>query len=494
MGLAIGSFIIYAVATVVLNQPRDAQYDTERSSLAAAVSNVVYGAPIGTVFTGVLARLWDPSRPMQQTFEETARREVQTGSLLNATTDGNGVGYPVLASLALRVFGLHLSSLVFALITLMAISTVAFLSRYQDDRLLFVPLYFFSLTVMLFTPLATDTFFVSQIPVGGIRYLSLVGILPAMHILLEVTEPSKVHYRAAIKNSVLLGIQVLLLAISVIVRSSAGYLVVAVVVSFFVVIRTYASNDAALRNIIQKGVLGAVSSALLVALFVAWVPKGYKESGRATGLVWHRVLVSLGANPAWPFGGLPEIYRCYQFIPEGLVPGITDRNGHCVWVSYGLNHGLSAGAINDGIYSGRYETIMQKAFFNIARLYPVQVLETFVYYKPKRFLSTMRQLIDIDVARNSVTMIPLLVLQVVNLTLFVVCGTGGSSERRVRSLTRAIALFSIFALLPVIVVWSNPFTTADPLFYFFVILGLVLSAAIEAMHKFIGQPHPGVPM
>src|SRR5208282_6370659 len=48
IGLAIGSFIIYAAALLVLREYRYAQYGPEEFELAAAVSDLVYGAPIGT--------------------------------------------------------------------------------------------------------------------------------------------------------------------------------------------------------------------------------------------------------------------------------------------------------------------------------------------------------------------------------------------------------------------------------------------------------------
>jgi len=491
-GLAITSFVIYAVATLALDQPHRVQYDTERTSLAAAVSHVVYGAPLGTIYAGVLASLWDPSRTMQQTFEEVIRGDVQIGRLLDAAMDGNGIGYLTIASLAMRLFGLHLTSLNYAPISLLAVSTVVFLFRFRDGRFLFVPLNFLSLTIMLFTPLVTDPDLASQIPVGGIRYFSLVGILPAMHILLEISDSSKLRPVAVLRNCAFLGVQLLVLVISIVVRSSTGYLLGAIAVGCLVTVGTHVSNRTGLRNVIYKGTFTAVLAALFFALFVLWIPKEYKESGRAMGLVWHRVLISLGANPAWPFGELRNIYQCDRYVPEGLVPGIVDRNGHCVWASYGVRHGLSFDEINDGVYDGPYETAMKEAFFEIARLYPVQVLETFIYYKPMAFLSTMSQLVDIDIVGISLTSISLLVLQVLNFIAFAVCGTAVLSESRVAFLARPMVLLSVCALLPIIVAWSNPFTSADPLFYFFAGLGLALGVAIESIHRLIRRRRFGL--
>src|SRR5208282_3652912 len=107
---------------------------------------------------------------IQQTLEETARGGSETGPLLAANPDGEGIGYTVITTLAMRLFGLHLSSLTLVLMTIMGISTFVFLLRYQDDRVFVVLLYFLALTIMLFTPLVTNERFANAAPVGGIRY------------------------------------------------------------------------------------------------------------------------------------------------------------------------------------------------------------------------------------------------------------------------------------------------------------------------------------
>src|SRR5208282_4169581 len=272
--------------------------------------------------------------PMQQALEETARGRSETGPLLTANPDGNGIGYTLFATLAIRLFGVHLSSLTFAFLCLMGISTFAFLLRYQDDRVFFVLLYYFSLTIMLFTPLGTDIGAVNEIPVGGIRYFTLLGILPAMHIFWEIVGSARANSGARPGNYIPLAVQVLMLAVVILVRGSAGYLLGALVAAFFALLGARRRDPAGIRKVLGKGAFIAVLSAVLVASFYLWVPQGYKESGRITGLVWHRVLISLGLNPAWPFGDLSDEYascKHYAVSRQGLVPGIYDANGGCIW-------------------------------------------------------------------------------------------------------------------------------------------------------------------
>ncbi|HXQ68141.1 MAG TPA: hypothetical protein VN980_16335, partial [Alphaproteobacteria bacterium] len=108
LGLAVASFIIYAAAVMVLREHRYSQYLAEQFEVAAAVSNVVYGAPIGTIYSSLLGPfVYAPGR-IQQTLEETARGRTETGPLLAANPNGNGIGCTLFATLAMRLFGLHL--------------------------------------------------------------------------------------------------------------------------------------------------------------------------------------------------------------------------------------------------------------------------------------------------------------------------------------------------------------------------------------------------
>ena len=124
----------------------------------------------------------------------------------------------------------------------MGISTFVFLLRYQDGRAFFALLYFFSLTIMLFTPLVTDTDIATEVPVGGGRYFALLGILPAMHIFWEAVEPAKSDAKAKPGDFILLGVQVLVLAVVIIARISAGYLVGALLLAFFAILESIAAT------------------------------------------------------------------------------------------------------------------------------------------------------------------------------------------------------------------------------------------------------------
>ena len=189
--LAVASFLIYAATVFALPQVRDNSYPCERSSIAAAVTNVVYGQRLGTVYWGLLdLYLKNFDVPLEQLLSDTpglgsAHPTPPAGYLMKTTEDGNGVGYLVVATTAFRVFGLHAWALPLTMLILMALSGALFLGRHSGALAAVVTMYFSALTVMLFTPLMTVPAYAINIPVAGIRYFSLLTVLPAIHILLD---------------------------------------------------------------------------------------------------------------------------------------------------------------------------------------------------------------------------------------------------------------------------------------------------------------------
>src|SRR5262249_45445059 len=96
--LAVVSFFIYSILVISLPQVRNSRYCCELSSFAAAVSNIVYGSRIGSMYTGVFDLFLTHLRePLPQKLKEI-RAELPAqppGGLSPTTLDGNGVGYPI---------------------------------------------------------------------------------------------------------------------------------------------------------------------------------------------------------------------------------------------------------------------------------------------------------------------------------------------------------------------------------------------------------------
>ena len=155
------SFVIYGSTIFTLPQVRSARYCCEQSSVAVAVSNVMYHSPLGTLYSGVFEYFYAhlDDEPLEQTLREARTPAIglppkPPGELDETTSDGNGVGYPLVATAAFRLFGMRTSALTLTMLLLMALSAAIFLMRFSGAIYVGVVIvYFTALTMMLFTPL-----------------------------------------------------------------------------------------------------------------------------------------------------------------------------------------------------------------------------------------------------------------------------------------------------------------------------------------------------
>jgi hypothetical protein len=375
----------------------------------------------------------------------------------------------------MRLFGIDFSSIVLTFLTLMGLSASAFMLRFPDDRSVFVPVTFFALTAMMFTPLVTRGDFASQIPVGGFRYFSLLGIIPATHIFLDMLEHPTLDPAGPAKRSLLLLFQAALLVVICAVSLVTLYLVAPILLALLYALWTHRRDRAALHTIFAKARSATLMAIVLIAGLYAGMPHAYKQTGRGSEVIWHRVVISLGANPSWPFGNLRDVYAtCEQDLPEGLIAGIVDRNGHCIWVAYGKQHGIRPAVISGEQYGGRYEAAMRSAFFDIARSYPLQTLETFVVYKPRMIVATLSQIMRFDISELAPADVGLLVVEFVSLMAFGCFCMSGYPPRTIRWIVAEIVICIPCACGLYLIAWSIPYTSSEILFFIFALFAVAL--------------------
>ena len=244
-----------------------------------------------------------------------------------------------------------------------------------------VTLYFACLTVMLFTPLVSDPTNAVQIHVAGIRYFSLLTILPALHILLDLLDRGAVAelYR---RHHAMLALQAAVLVLAVLVRGSAMALIVGIAAFALAFAWRWRKDGRWLRWLRGKAVVLGLAALALVVVIAMTVSPVYIKQGRFGTVIWQRITDSRGINPAWPFPGVRDMFPCEKYIPEGIQPGTPDRNGHCIWVTHVVEKGIPIDGIGSLTYSREFETALRIAFFRILQRYPREVLITFLYYKP----------------------------------------------------------------------------------------------------------------
>ena len=471
--LATASFLIYAGITFTLPQVKMAPYCCEQSSVASAVSDVIYGARIGSLYSGLFNYFADHwQEPLQRALDGFPGTPL--GALQPTIEDGNGVGYLLIATAAFRIFGLHDWALPVVMLLLMAVSAGLFLQRFGAALSGVVTLYFTCLTVMLFTPLVSDPSNAEQIHVAGIRYFSLLTILPALHILLDLLDRGAVP-RLYRRHNTMLAIQTVILVLAVLVRGSAMALIAAIAAFALALAWRWRKDGRWLLWLRGKtAVLGLTLLALVVVIALA-VPPSYIAQGRFGTVIWQRVTESIGINPAWPFPGVREMFPCEKYEPQGIQPGVLDSNGQCMWFTYVVEKGLPIGSIGH-LYGRQYETALRVAFFRILRRYPREVLITFLYYKPAYILWSIRQSLTFNFSTYSAIDVGLLIAALGVLLAALIAQPLSPLQR----LVWVTILCAGCAIPPLIAVWAFPHTSGDLTFFCLFLVGLALARLLQA--------------
>jgi hypothetical protein len=388
--------------------------------------------------------------------------------------------------MAMRFFGLHAISLPLFTAALMGLSAVALLCRFHGDLAGLVVLYFCSLTVLLFTILVWDSNFAPVIPVGGITYFSLVAILPAFHLLFELVDPPAREADRTTPDNFLLGAQAAILLFAVFVRTSAGSLIGAIVLVWLLIAWRSRGNAGRPWMVMRKGAVMALVGIGFVAAVVLLAPD-YAKSGRFSSVLWHRVVISLSANPAWPFGDVAQLYDCHRYFPPGMQGASWDSIGGCIWFDYAIRRHMSYGVLAAGIYGGQYEAVMRGAFIEIARRYPGEVLTTFFYYKPRLILSSLGLMLQTKMNVFPPLAIALLVAALGNMLVYLIAAAGVLASNRRHIMVAGTLLFTASTIPPYLVAWATPRTIVDLLFFSVFCVGLALGELCAGIRAVLRQ-------
>jgi hypothetical protein len=136
ISVGLAAFLIYAFASLLADQyPKDSSwpsYAIERAGIASAISNIVYGAPIATVYRNLFNAFEFSTAPVDQLIQQTQQKQIGLGELIPYVPDGIGMGQAVFTTVAARMFGINPQSVVLLFLILMGVTTLTFLTRFHD--------------------------------------------------------------------------------------------------------------------------------------------------------------------------------------------------------------------------------------------------------------------------------------------------------------------------------------------------------------------------
>ena len=481
------SYLLYAAAALIAAHEHPSAWADEHDySLPAAISHAVYGTRLGIYDSNVRAVFFDLDRTgltpqsMRNAVEVASHGDLPHGSTTLAN-DGIGAGQPLFMGVAADLFGPHLSSFPTLFLLLMGIATLAFIRRFDDSRLFLVPLTFAALSVMLLTPLLSDQTVVDQAPIGGNRFFGMLGVLPALHLYFDLREETT---DMSSSRSWLNAVQVVLLVLTILTRSSSAYLLGLLALGAFERWRsTQADGGRRLifwREVRRLAILVLVSQTIMVAIVY-----DYALRGRVFGAVWHRAFVSLSIHPEWPFGNLREVYDCTKVMPEGLTWAQHDANGYCVW--FAVNRDQPASRLAERVLGPAYEATLRNALFNVIRSYPRQAFELYFYYKPLLLWQTLRRAVDFEWRAFSASVLGLVALQIALFLGFTINGAlAGKPEATWR--LGVIPILFVLSLPSQFIAWSTLHTGVEVVFYMYCLIAAAVALAVQAMVGTIARP------
>jgi hypothetical protein len=497
--MALASFALYAAGVLASHQDRTSGWDNERSAMAAAVSYLKYGTHFGAVAINVEHCFTQPppansggtlifANSAEEALAATADGSTPPGNVRAFIIDGNGAGLPLLVTIGMAMFGPHTSSLVLFYLTLIGVSTLAFMLRYQDERQIFLLLFFLIASVMLLTPLSTVQFMADTAPIGGYRLLTLAAILPALHLYCEIVEPPDIDWpKPGIPHLLFLFIQGAVFFAILVERSSAGYLVI--VLAMALCWRVYRDKiKINLRSPLAYKTASWALGLLLWMVIISVAMPQYVKSGRASSGFWRHTFVSLSFHPQWPFGNLSEVYKCKKYVPSGLTTGGADANAHCVWVAYMLDEKRDIGHVQEEIFGDEYEKATRKAYFYVLTHYPKQVFEVYAFTKSAMIGSVLADawvsLFHLGGAPVAESLFAIVAAQGALFIAFIVAVmTSGRKAIDRRMLFFPLALAA--SLLPLYVAWAVLWTSGDTIFLLYCCLALVPALFLQWAAGFV---------
>ena len=486
--LGFAAFLIYASVSLLAKQTiqvGDGQdYAIERVGMASAISNIVYGAPVATVYRNLFNAFEFSVTPVEVLIPKAEHKQIEPGELIPYVPDGIGIGQAVFTTVAMRAFGIHTWSIVLLFLLLMGATTLIFLARFHDQRSVAILAVFLALTIMFASPLGADFALVTQVPVGGYRYFSMLAAIPCLHIVLELIDlTTKAPFTKG--NGCLLALQALVFVIANLVNTASIYAygpVVFAAIYGFIATRGESQSS---RIFFGKISIIVLTVGSLLVTFILLTPQAYRLTGRARAeTTWHHVIIGFGANPNWPFGNLADLYRgCTSGKPnDSLVPGLTDFNGGCVWADYAKRHGLSENQTAEELYDKNFNIATRQAVFRIFRLYPLQSLMTFVYYKPLMTFHTLAQYFRFSIPTSWPTRI-LIICQIAVFLAFACLNRSYLSVRLVQPLYFGLVLGTVSTFGLYIVAYSTANTTADLFFYILALISTLIASLTAAVAR-----------
>ena len=407
---------------------------------------------------------------IQDAIEQAASSPYGPGALRGVS--GDDPGFIDFVKLSFTLFGRTVLSLYLTYFVLVAIEVAAFLVAFRNR-----PSCLALLTVLLVahTCVINSSLFDHDIGLGSVnnpRFLSVLTIIPALHVVMLVIwrEPM------TLGGIILVAIQSLLAALAIWIRSSAAWVIIALLALLA------GSLIIDLRRRRREGWGRSLVSYWPIAIFLAVVVGHaifvrqtlnpvYAEQGEVSyhGL-WQSVLAMMEAHP--------DLDKKFGALFDGAKSDARPWGASGVYLQHHPSEEQPTDHVDGRLTHAAVEKYSRAVLFQLARQDPMLVAETFFYYKPRLVINAFVQQLS-SLGRNSLSWV-----SVIALFWTAMIARWPGESRRFVIISVAVSAGFLVSLIPVVIVSGSGQTIADQFYLLLIAAGTWTLSGLALLAQF----------
>jgi len=484
--IVLALFLGYCVAAFSIKQYETSLYAPEGRCMTAAISYSLYGAPLSQAYWSLNETIAKQVGSMEGRLQKEVSAGQSPADLRRFVDDGNGIGCPIYASLGMKLFGPHVTSLYYFGMLLMGISALIFCLRFKGAEMIAPAATFAALTCMLATPLSYEPNVPDQMGLFGLRYSFVIALIPGFHLLLEIFSKRRNETTSG-REYLFLALQMVIFVLIVLMRGSPIYLLMAAIIcsGFLMFVRLCKKRP--FQEMARLLAVILLLYSLTHALFAMSVSREYRETERLHGGVWHRAAASLSQTADWPYPEFLERYFCTPEFPTSYKNIGMDQVAHYLWLNDPSNASLLFLERVDGMFTSHYEATLRHSIFELAKARPIEMFWSFAgktHMLDVTFYSFI--LNNHDFSGNFSELKGIIVMQL-GLFLIIMLHLAGRYHWRTFAIYPCMMLgYYGLAYIPNFIAWTAIHTSVDLIFYLHALI-LFIAALVAAMLFSLGK-------
>ena len=407
---------------------------------------------------------------IQDAIEQAANSPYGPGALRGVS--GDDPGFIDFVKLSFALFGRTVLSLYLTYFVLVAIEVAAFLVAFRNRPSCLALL---TLLLVAHACMINSSLFDHDLGLGSVnnpRFLSVLAIIPTLHVVMLVIWRQPM----TLGGIILVAIQSLLAALAIWIRSSAAW----VIIALLALLAGGLIIDLLRRR--RKGWGRSVVSYWPIVIFLAVVAGHaifvrqrlnpvYAEQGEVSyhGF-WQSVLAGMGAHP--------DLDKKFGALFDGAKGDAMPWSASRIYLQRHPSEEQPTDHVDGRLTHAAVENYSRAVLFEIARQDPMLVAETFFYYKSRLLISAFVQQLS-SLGRNSLSWV-----SVIALFWTAMIARWPGESRRLVIISVTISAGFLVSLIPVMIGSGFGQTIADQFYLLLIAAGTWTLSGLALVAQF----------